>query len=30
MPEYAKFSAAKNELLGSAGQLDSVREYLKK
>ena len=30
MPEYAKFIAAKNELLGSAGQLDSVREYLKK
>ena len=28
MPEYAKFIAAKNVLLGSAGQLDSVREYI--
>ncbi|NLB65910.1 MAG: ketose-bisphosphate aldolase [Lentisphaerae bacterium] len=28
MPEYANFIAAKNVLLGSAGQLDSVREYL--
>ena len=28
MPEYAKFIAGKNELLGSAGQLDSVREYI--
>lgn len=26
MPEYAKFIASRNELLGSAGQLDSVRE----
>lgn len=30
MEEYAKFIAAKNEKLGSAGQLDSVREFLKK
>ena len=29
MPEYAKFIAAKNVLLGSAGQLDSVREFVK-
>ncbi|MDR0994242.1 MAG: ketose-bisphosphate aldolase [Verrucomicrobiota bacterium] len=28
MPEYAKFIANKNVLLGSAGQLDSVREYI--
>ena len=28
MPEYAKFIAGKNVLLGSAGQLDSVREYI--
>ncbi|MGI6250008.1 MAG: class II fructose-bisphosphate aldolase [Anaerolineaceae bacterium] len=27
--EYAKFIAEKNEYLGSAGQLDSVREFLK-
>jgi fructose-bisphosphate aldolase class II len=30
IPEYAKFIAAKNVLLGSAGQLDSVRAALKK
>ena len=30
MAEYAKFIAGRNELLGSAGQLDAVREYLKK
>lgn len=29
MAEYAKFIASKNVLLGSAGQLDSVRAYLK-
>jgi len=29
MPEYAKFIAAKNVLLGSAGQLDSAREFVK-
>jgi fructose-bisphosphate aldolase class II len=29
MGEYAKFIAAKNEKLGSAGQLDAVRETLK-
>ena len=29
MPEYAKFIAAKNVLLGSAGQLDAVREFVK-
>lgn len=28
MAEYAKFIADKNEKLGSAGQLDSVREFL--
>ncbi len=28
MAEYAKFIAAKNEYLGSAGQLQSVREFL--
>ena len=30
MAEYAKFIASRNELLGSAGQLDSVRESVKK
>jgi len=30
MAEYAKFIADKNEKLGSAGQLDSVREFLSK
>ncbi|MBQ0105301.1 MAG: ketose-bisphosphate aldolase [Armatimonadetes bacterium] len=30
MAEYAKFIAGRNELLGSAGQLDAVREYLGK
>ena len=30
IPEYAKFIAEKNVLLGSAGQLDSVRAALKK
>jgi hypothetical protein len=30
MAEYAKFIASRNELLGSAGQLDSVRESLTK
>ena len=30
IPEYAKFIAAKNVLLGSAGQLDAVRAALKK
>ncbi len=30
MPEYAKFIAAKNVKLGSAGQLDAVREFCKK
>lgn len=29
MPEYASFIAHKNVLLGSAGQLDSVREFIK-
>ena len=29
MAEYAKFIAAKNEYLGSAGQLPGVREFLK-
>jgi len=29
MAEYAKFIAAKNEKLGSAGQLDAVRQMLK-
>lgn len=29
MAEYAKFIASRNELLGSAGQLDAVREFLK-
>lgn len=29
MEEYAKFIAHKNEKLGSAGQLDAVREFLK-
>jgi fructose-bisphosphate aldolase, class II len=30
MAEYAKFIASRNELLGSANQLDSVREFLGK
>ncbi len=30
MTEYAKFIASRNELLGSAGQLDSAREHGKK
>lgn len=30
MDEYAKFIASRNELLGSAGHLDEVREALKK
>ena len=30
MDEYAKFIASRNELLGSAGQLDAVRDALKK
>ncbi|MDH7480490.1 MAG: ketose-bisphosphate aldolase [Armatimonadota bacterium] len=30
MEEYAKFIASRNELLGSAGQLEAVREALKK
>jgi len=30
MAEYARFIASRNELLGSAGQLDSVRESLAK
>jgi hypothetical protein len=30
MPEYAKFIAEKNVLLGSAGQLDACRAALKK
>lgn len=30
MQEYAKFIASRNELLGSAGQLESAREYAKK
>ena len=29
MGEYAKFIASRNELLGSAGQLDSAREFCK-
>ena len=29
MTEYAKYIAGKNEILGSAGQLESVREYIK-
>jgi fructose-bisphosphate aldolase class II len=29
MGEYAKFIASRNELLGSAGQLDSAREFAK-
>jgi fructose-bisphosphate aldolase class II len=29
MAEYAKFIAAKNDKLGSAGQLDAVRQMLK-
>ncbi len=29
MAEYAKYIAGKNEILGSAGQLDSVREFIK-
>lgn len=29
MPEYAKFIASRNELLGSANQLDDVREFVK-
>ena len=28
MPEYAKFIAAKNVLLGSAGQVDAARAYI--
>ena len=28
MAEYAKFIASRNQLLGSAGQLDSVREFV--
>jgi fructose-bisphosphate aldolase class II len=30
MAEYAKFIASRNELLGSAGQLDAVRAFLSK
>ncbi len=30
MGEYARFIASRNELLGSAGQLDSVREFVAK
>jgi fructose-bisphosphate aldolase class II len=30
MAEYAKFIASRNEYLGSAGQLDSVREFVAK
>lgn len=30
MTEYAKFIASRNELLGSAGQLESAREHAKK
>jgi fructose-bisphosphate aldolase class II len=30
MAEYAKYIAGKNEVLGSAGQLESVREFLNK
>jgi fructose-bisphosphate aldolase class II len=29
MAEYAKYIVHKNEMLGSAGQLDSIREFLK-
>jgi hypothetical protein len=29
MAEYAKYIAHKNEVLGSSGQLDSVREFIK-
>ena len=29
MSEYAKYIAGKNKILGSAGQLESVREYIK-
>ncbi len=29
MAEYAKFIATKNDYLGSAGQLQGVREFLK-
>ena len=29
MSEYAKFIASRNELLGSSGQLDDVREFVK-
>jgi hypothetical protein len=29
MKEYAKFIAAKNEKLGSAGQLDEIRKLVK-
>lgn len=29
MAEYAKFIGSRNEFLGSAGQLDSVREFIK-
>ena len=28
MPEYAKFIGEKNELLGSAGQVDDAREFI--
>lgn len=28
MPEYAKFIASRNELLGSAGQLEAAREFV--
>ena len=30
MAEYAKFIASRNELLGSAGQLDAVRAHVGK
>ena len=30
MAEYAKFIASRNELLGSAGQLDAVRAHVEK
>jgi hypothetical protein len=30
MAEYAKYIAHKNQILGSAGQLDSIRASLKK
>jgi fructose-bisphosphate aldolase class II len=29
MNEYAKYIVHKNEMLGSAGQLESVRQFLK-